>query len=174
MNYKIEGAIRRNRANFIIFALLWLLITIVFVAPLSYAIHLAGIDGAFDFVVFFENWTNRLFKPFEALDGIFSIGAGGLYFKHVLIATLIYSVFFFIGMAKAAPKNRYSDMEHGSSDWTKKGEQYEVLSKNKGIVLAENNYLPVDKRGNVNVLVVGRFWFTENQHRIQFQMHIKC
>ena len=35
-----------------------------------------------------------------------------------------------------------------------------ILDKNKGIVLAENNYLPVDKRGNVNVLVVGRirFW----------------
>ena len=33
------------------------------------------------------------------------------------------------------------------------------LDKNKGIILAENNYLPVDKRGNVNVLVVGRFRF---------------
>ena len=33
-----------------------------------------------------------------------------------------------------------------------------VLSKNKGIVLAEKNYLPLDKRGNVNVLVVRRFW----------------
>ena len=31
--------------------------------------------------------------------------------------------------------------------------------KKKGIILAENHYLPVDKRGNVNVLVVGRFWF---------------
>jgi len=41
-----------------------------------------------------------------------------------------------------------------------RGEQYKILDKNKGIVLAENNYLPVDKRGNVNVLVVGRirFW----------------
>ena len=33
-----------------------------------------------------------------------------------------------------------------------------VLSKKEGIILAENNYLPVDKRGNVNVLVVGRIW----------------
>ncbi len=29
------------------------------------------------------------------------------------------------------------------------------MNNKKGIVLAENNYLPVDKRGNVNVLVVG-------------------
>ena len=64
----------------------------------------------------------------------------------------------FIGFVKTAPKNEYSDIEQGSSDWSKGGEQYKVLSKNKGIILAENNYLPVDKRGNVNVLVVGRFW----------------
>ena len=52
----------------------------------------------------------------------------------------------------------YEDIENGSSDWCENGEQYKVLSKNKGIVLAEKNYLPLDKRGNVNVLVVRRFW----------------
>ena len=61
---------------------------------------------------------------------------------------------------KTAPKNEDSDIEHGSSDWSKNGEQYRVLSNKHGIILAQNNYLPVDKRGNVNVLVVGRirFW----------------
>ena len=59
-----------------------------------------------------------------------------------------------------APKSEYENIEHGSSDWSQNGEQYRVLSKNNGIILAENNYLPVDKRGNTNVLVVGRirFW----------------
>ena len=33
-----------------------------------------------------------------------------------------------------------------------------LLMVTSGIVLAEDNYLPVDKRGNVNVLVVGRIW----------------
>ena len=47
-------------------------------------------------------------------------------------------------------------MEHGSSDWSKNGEQYRILSDRKGLILAQNNYLPLDKRGNVNVLVVGR------------------
>ena len=50
-------------------------------------------------------------------------------------------------------------MEHGSSDWSEHGEQYRILSKNKGIILAEDNYLPVDKRGNINTLIVGRFRF---------------
>ena len=61
-------------------------------------------------------------------------------------------------MIRNAPKNEYSDIEHGSSDWSQKGEQYRILSNKKGIILGENNYLPVDKRGNVNVLVVGRIW----------------
>ena len=52
----------------------------------------------------------------------------------------------------------FDDIENGSSDWAENGEQYRVLSKKSGIILAEKNYLPVDKRGNVNVLVVRRFW----------------
>ena len=39
------------------------------------------------------------------------------------------------------------------------GEEYRVLNKHKGILLARDHYLPIDKRGNINVLVVGRFWF---------------
>ena len=32
--------------------------------------------------------------------------------------------FMTIGLARSAPKNEYTDMEHGSSDWSKNGEQY--------------------------------------------------
>ncbi len=80
----------------------------------------------------------------------------GNYFSSLLVVTIIYSVFFFIGFVRSAPKNEYSDIEHGSSDWSQRGEQYQILDRSKGIILAEDNYLPVDKRGNVNVLVVGR------------------
>lgn len=67
-------------------------------------------------------------------------------------------IFVIIGVVKALPKHEFSDIENGSSDWAEGGEQYRVLSKKEGIILAEKNYLPVDKRGNVNVLVVRRFW----------------
>ena len=43
MNYKIQGAIKRNRKNFIIFAILWLFIAIVLVAPFAYSSHMARI-----------------------------------------------------------------------------------------------------------------------------------
>ena len=99
-------------------------------------------------------------SPFSSLAEIFSNGATKDFFSLLLGFSIAYLVLFFIGFAKSAPKNEFSDIEHGSSDWSQRGEQYKVLSKNKGIILAENNYLPLDKRGNVNVLVVGRirFW----------------
>ncbi len=156
MNYKIEGAIRRNRKNFIIFAILWIFIAIVLVSPFAYSSHMAGLDGKMNLEIFFETFGQSIGNPFGTLGNIFSQGATGTYFSTLLIVTIFYSVFFFIGFVRSAPKNEYSDIEHGSSDWSQRGEQYQILSRDKGIILAEGNYLPVDKRGNVNVLVVGR------------------
>ncbi len=160
MNYKIEGAIRRNRKNFIIFGILWLFIAIVFVASFSYSKHIASLSGTFELQKFIETFSSSIMSPLKTFTKVFTSGAAGDYFSTLIVATIIYSVFFFIGFVRTAPKNEYSDIEHGSSDWSQRGEQYRILSKNKGIILAEDNYLPVDKRGNVNVLVVGRirFW----------------
>ena len=56
MNYKIEGAIRRNRKNFIIFAILWVFMAIVFVAPFAYSSYMAGAEGKMDLTVFIETF----------------------------------------------------------------------------------------------------------------------
>ncbi len=160
MNYKLEGAIRRNRTNFIIFGILWIFIAIVFVTPIAYSAYMSTADGSFDLTVFMETFFSSIMVPFQTLGSIFSGEASGTYFSTLIIVTIIYSLFFFIGFVRSAPKSEFTDIEHGSSDWSQRGEQYEILSRNKGIILAENNYLPVNKRGNVNVLVVGRirFW----------------
>ena len=160
MNYKIEGALKKNRKNFIICAILWVVLTIVFVSPLSYSIFQASQGGTFDMTVLFKGIVENVTHPFSTLGNIFSQGAFGNFMSILVGFTIIYLIFFFIGVIRTAPKHEYSDIEHGSSDWSQHGEQYRILNKNKGIILAENNYLPVDKRGNVNVLVVGRirFW----------------
>lgn len=160
MNYKVEGAIKRNKKNFIIFAILWLFIAIVFIPLFAHSTHQAGINGKFNSATFIQVFMESVSNPLGTFGKVFSEGAVGIYIKQLLIATIFYSVFFFIGFVRSAPKNEYSDIEHGSSDFSQHGEQYTILNKNKGIILAEDNYLPVDKRGNVNVLVVGRirFW----------------
>ncbi len=159
MNYKIEGAIRRNRKNFIVCLILWLLLVIVFVAPFSYSVFEASVNGKISLDIFMEQIATNITNPFATIANIFIKGATHNFISLLLGFTIFYLVIFFIGFAKSAPKNEFSDIEHGSSDWSQHGEQYQVLSRNKGIILAEDNYLPLDKRGNVNVLVVGRFRF---------------
>ena len=153
MNYKISGAIRRTRKYFIIFAILWLFISIVLVMPLTIAIHEAQVQQ--DITAGFEGIVNSMQHIFQSFGTLFSEGIFLQYLKNVGLFTILYAILMVIGLIKSSPKNEYTDMEHGSSDWSKNGEQYQVLSNKKGIILAENNYLPVDKRGNVNVLVVG-------------------
>lgn len=159
MNYKIEGAIKKNKKSFIICAILWLLLVIVFVAPFSYSVFEANATGQFNLEMFLEILPNNITNPFGTLASLFANGAASNFISFLLVFTIAYLVVFFIGFSKSAPKNEYTDIEHGSSDWSQRGEQYQILSKNKGIILAEDNYLPLDKRGNVNVLVVGRFRF---------------
>ena len=160
MNYKIKGAIRRNRFNLIIFLIIWLFVAICIIGPVSHAWHASMQGESRDMGIFVSEISASVSNPFGTLGKVFSEGIAGDYFKVLGGFTLIFGIFFFVGMARTAPKNEYSDIEHGSSDWSQRGEQYRILSNKKGIILAENNYLPVDKRGNVNVLVVGRirFW----------------
>jgi len=158
MNYKIEGAIRKNRSRLIVFIGLWLFATIFLIMPLTCSVTDSTVDGVFQLEQFFNKFPNYLTHPFLILGKAFLPSYIGTFFKSWGIFSIIYCIFMFIGFFKTAPKNEYSDIEHGSSDWSKNGEQYTVLSNKKGIILAERNYLPVDKRGNVNVLVVGRIW----------------
>ncbi len=159
MNYKVQGAIRKNRKSFIVCAILWLLLVIVFVVPFSYSAFQAKSNGVFSLDIFLNQISINITNPFATIHGIFTQGATHNFVSLLLGFSIFYLVIYFIGFAKSAPKNEFSDIEHGSSDWSQKGEQYKILSKHNGIILAEDNYLPLDKRGNVNVLVVGRFWF---------------
>ena len=158
MNYKIEGIIRRNRSRFIIFILLWIFAVVFLIMPLNCSIVDSTINGVFQLGEFFGKFTNYITHPFSIIGKSFLPSYIGNFFKIFLPFNIFYLIFMFIGLFRTAPKNEFSDIEHGSSDWSKNGEQYTVLSNKKGIILAENNYLPVDKRGNVNVLVVGRIW----------------
>lgn len=157
---KIKRALKKMKSRLIVYALAILVGIFGIVAPISRAVTDANIAtqaGANWFETFFLK-LGYLTKIGENIVEVFS----GKYFPAFWTGTkyfVLFAIFFiFIGVYKALPKHEYDDIENGSSDWAQGGEQYRVLSKNKGIILAEKNYLPVDKRGNVNVLVVRRFW----------------
>ncbi len=157
MNYKIKSALKKSKMALIIAAAIWIALSILLSAPIAVSVKESTINGIFDSSKFFE----VLFSSFSTIGSniskIFLPSYSQIYWKVEGYVTIGVLILLAIGIVKSMPKNEYTDIEHGSSDWAS-GEQYSVLSKKKGILLAENHYLPVDKRGNVNVLVVGRFW----------------
>ena len=172
MGYKIKGALQKSKWVFIIFSILWVVLSIV----LSTSITVSLVESkSEDAVGSAGNFIEMLITNIGDIGGNF-----GKSFKPAYITTfwkvearltVVLLICVVIGLIRSMPKNEYTGIENGSSDWAT-GEQYRVLSKNKGILLAENHYLPVNKRGNVNVLVVGRFWFSENLRLTLFQMRI--
>lgn len=160
MNYKVTGAINKTKKYFIIYAILWLFMVIVFIMPVGAAIAEGTVNGKFIISTFMERFMYYVMKPFGSFGKVFLPNYIGSFIGILWKFTFVYLIIVIISIIKNAPKNEYADIEHGSSDWSQRGEQYRILSNKKGIILGENNYLPVDKRGNVNVLVVGRirFW----------------
>ena len=156
MGDKIKRAIKKYKSKFIVAAILWIIISIVFVAPMSISIKDATLSGTLDWAILFETIGKYVTNPLKSIGTVFSSGYIGSFLGLLWKFTLGYVVVMVIGFIKAMPKSEYGDIEHGSSDWSE-GEEYSILSRNKGILLAQKEYLPVDKRGNVNVLVVGRF-----------------
>ena len=154
MSYKLNKTIKDNKKSMIIIAVLWVILSIVLVAPISYSIGEASKSSVFDFNVFLQLVFTEI-TSFTSIGKVFSQGYAAIFGKTLLYFSVIYVICAMIGLFKSKPKHEYTDIEHGSSDWSEHGEQYSILSKNKGIILAQDNYLPVDKRGNVNVLVVG-------------------
>ena len=154
MNGKIKQSFKDNKKYIILFLIIWSVLEIVLIAPVAISIKNSIMSDGFYFSKFIEN----LGVEVSSFNAIFRIGQNEvmpIFGKCTAWFTIMFSICLIIGMMKTKPKSEYKDIENGSSDWCKNGEQYRILSKNKGIILAENNYLPVDKRGNVNVLVVG-------------------
>ena len=160
MLYKITEGFRKNKKLLIIGLVLWVIVAIVLVLPFTVAKNVAILltqnDPNLDFLTkFFEVFGQAIKAPGQSIGYIFKHAIFGDFFSNIFVLTIFYLIIFIIGFVRTMPKNQYDNIEHGSSDWSTGGEQYKVLSNKAGIILAENNYLPVDKRGNVNVLVVG-------------------
>ena len=157
---KLKAAFRKIKTKLIAYLVVLIVVAIMGVAPLNVSIQegiMASEAGENFWAVFFTQIYHNIQKPLVCLGQCFSAYLIG-YLECLKYYIIIAGFFALVGIIKALPKHEFQDIENGSSDWSENGEQYTVLSKKKGIVLAEKNYLPVDKRGNVNVLVVRRFW----------------
>ena len=155
MSYKIKKVIERNKVAFILVTILWVALAITFIMPVTCGSYAATRSGGFDMDAFFNYFSRAVANIGDGFQSMVKHNLLFTYLKNLLGLTLLYILVIVVGIIRTMPKHRYDDIEHGSSDWSSHGEQYQILNRKEGIILAENNYLPVDKRGNVNVLVVG-------------------
>jgi len=158
MGNKLSYVLKKCKSVLIICLILWVVLSIVLIAPMASSIVENSLAEESSIDTFFEIMINNYSDIGGNLGKVFHKEYIGAFLKGELYLTIALLFFAVVGMVKTMPKHDYADIEHGSSDWAN-GEQYSILNKNKGIILAEKHYLPVDKRGNVNVLVVGRFRF---------------
>ena len=156
---KFLKTIKQSKRFLIIIAVLWIILAIVLVSPIAYSItESTNTSGQFNMNTFIEQVIPAI-SSFTTFFKMFSAKYIGTFGSSLINYTILFIICSIIGFIKSKPKGDYHDMEHGSSDWSEHGEQYKVLDRNKGLILAEDNYLPIDKRGNINTLIVGRFWF---------------
>lgn len=154
---KFKNSVKQGKRFLIIIGVLWLILAIVLVAPIALAVAEAP-NGPSDNLTNFVEYFIKEVTSFTAFFRMFGYkGAFVIFLKCLIPYTIAFVAFSIKGFWKTKPKGKYHDIEHGSSDWCVKGEQYKILSPDKGIILAKENYLPVDKRGNVNTLIVRRF-----------------
>ena len=149
MGNKLARAFRENKKFVILFLVLWIVLEIVLIAPI--AVTVAESKNMDQFIANIINEISSL----KSITKVLQTNIIPTFGKATLWFTIIFTLCFLIGVFRSKSKNKFKDVESGSSDWSQGGEQYKILSRNKGIILAENNYLPLDKMGNVNVLVVG-------------------
>ena len=154
MENRFSEFLKRNLKYIIFAVVLWIVAELFLVAPIAYTISESCVDGKFDIALFIQDFITNIVS-FNSITKVFNANAIGAFGSSTLWFTILLGIAFGIGAFKNRKKTKYQDIEHGSSDWSQGGEQYRVLSRNSGILLAQNHFLPLNKLGNINVLIVG-------------------
>ena len=155
--------LRKLRREAMPFIILYIIFDLVIIGSLNYA--LVNLDNTKAMSIF-SNFMEAI-KTFKFVPGIFADFGNFLNLSAWTLAAFI--VMFIAWKMKNTKDYEYQDIENGSSDWAKGGEEYdklpdgsEILNKKNGFILSKNHYLGTDLKKvkvNKNILVVGRFRF---------------
>ena len=95
MNYKISGAIRRTRKYYIIFAILWVFISIVLVMPVTIGLHEAQVQH--DISKGFEVIVDSIQHLGKSIGILSTQKIWGQYLKNVGLFSILYANIMAIG-----------------------------------------------------------------------------
>ena len=155
--------LRKLKREAMPFIILFVLFDIIIIGSLNYA--MMKTEG-YDLTGLCSNFMDAI-KTFKFVSGIFGDFGNFLNLSGWTLAAFV--VMFIAWKLKNEKDYEYQDIENGSSDWAKGGEEYdklpdgsEILNKKSGFILSKNHYLGTDLKKvkvNKNILVVGRFRF---------------
>ena len=153
---KIKQVVYKNKTKLIVAFAIWIVLMLIFVAPVAIGIGDAtGVKG-FSITLFIESIMKNLTNPFSALGQVFNEKYIGIFGKTLGCFSLGYLIIAMYGLIKSRPKSEYDTIEHGPSDWCEGGEQTSIPTPTQGIILSQKNSLPVHKLVYLNLFAVGR------------------
>lgn len=145
-----------EKPKFYLKAVIWVVTVFILISLLIFPPLIRTYDFAKKLNVNFSTIYKKFWnKPFESLKYCLKTDVREIYLYTVGILGVALLTLLIIAIIQRNRDQGYEGIEQGSGDWATGNEKYKVLSKNKGILLAKNLYLPLDKYGNTNVLVVG-------------------
>ena len=118
---KIKKGIKKSKTKLIVALVIWFVLVLIFISPITVGIGQATIEGEFNFVTFIESLTKNITNPFGCFGIAFSEYID-TFFSTLGWFTLCYSIIAIVGIVRSMPKTEYDDIEHGSSDWCEGGE----------------------------------------------------
>lgn len=162
----MKKKLRKLRKEALPFFIFYLIFDIAIIGTFIVAIHNnQSLEGFDKLTAIFNELFNDLVS-FKFLSAIFVDFSG--FMTASLYTFIAFVVLFIAWKLKFTNSHEYDGIEHGSSEWSKDGEEFEklddgreILNKKGGFILSRKHYLGTDLKKvaiNKNVLVVGRFW----------------
>ena len=96
MNYKVSGAINKSKKYFIIYAILWVFISIVLIMPITIGIHEIKVQQNIN--AGFEKIIELIPNIGKTISVITNEKIWGEYFKNEGLFTILYAILMTIGM----------------------------------------------------------------------------
>ncbi|MEG1142534.1 MAG: hypothetical protein RSE41_08855 [Clostridia bacterium] len=120
-----------------------------------------------DLFLILQNLLPNITNPLNTIKGIILSGSDFILFLklswYFFILILVFSIIYYF---KNKDKYDFQGIEHGSSEWSKNGEEFnklsdgtEILNKKNGFIISRKHFIGTDQRKvkiNKNILVVGR------------------
>lgn len=155
---------KEYRTKFIVVLVVYIIVCVQFIGGFMTALHLTQEENKLQSAL--NSWSSYLVKPVTILETVLDGGQlQNIYLTlcaGVLVAFIYMSVKF---ISKSRKTHEYQGEEHGSSDWSKHGEEFkklpdgsEILNKHDGFILSKDHYLGLDGKKvkiNKNILVFG-------------------